>query len=131
MKSLHERFDDILVDPSSRTETDPEGDWSSVRFFLLITLTTFVGLSIEDAEFRDAGAFVTVILALIGAVVAPKILDLRMAIGQAAAAIGRKFTRKEAVTVTTETAGAPLEEPAEVVEEVVDVDPPPMGERDG
>lgn len=119
MKPIHERIDDILVDPGSRTEENPDGSWSSVRLFLLMTLGTFLYLSYWDPRFRDVGAFVTIILALIGSVVAPKLLDLRVAIGQAAASIARRFTKKEetletdnATVTTTETES---HEPAEPV----------------
>lgn len=71
----------------------------------------FLALSIVDPVFRDAGAFVSIVLAFLTAVVIPKALDLRVAIGQAASAIGRKFTRLEETVETTEETESLEDEP--------------------
>lgn len=109
-KSFRERLDEILIDPNSEDRS-----WSSIRLALYLFLAAFILLSLGDAEFRDPGAFVTVMLALIGAVVAPKVLDLRMAIGKAAATIGNKW-KKETVETTEET---------ELVEDEDEAEPEP------
>jgi hypothetical protein len=91
VKSITQRLDEILVDPQTRTDENPSGDWSSARSFLALVLLIFEALSIADSEFRDPGAHVTVILAFIAGAYAAKVLDLRMAIGHAASSIGRRF----------------------------------------
>lgn len=106
-RTVRQRLDELLVDPSA-----PRGEWSSTRAFLFAVLMVFLALSILDPVFRDAGAFVSIVLAFLTAVVIPKALDLRVAIGQAASAIGRKFTRLEETTETTEGA-EPLEDELE------------------
>lgn len=117
-KTLYGRLNEVLADPGSE-----RGEWSSTRFFLFFVIGTFLGLAAFDVEFRDPAAFVTIILALIGAVVAPKLLDLRVGIGQAAAAIGSKFITKKQETVTSS-------EETETVKNGETVKPEPPAERE-
>lgn len=121
-RSLKVRLDEMLTDPAS-----PDREWSSLRVYLLWIVTAFIGLSILDPDFRDPGAYVTVIILFVSAVVAPKIFEARFALGDvlssAASTIGRKFTRKEeTVHTTTEEATTTDAEPKPDDDEAAELD---------
>ncbi len=93
-RSLRQRIDEVFVEPDA-----PNGEWSSKRVALMLTLFNFNVLALLDREFRDPGAYVTVLGILIAVTWGANVLklDLTAVLGKAAETIGRRWrgTREE------------------------------------